>query len=293
MARNPTYTFESYRAVASATRAADLAETTSPFQIEVRFIGGLSNSQKDVFAEAAERWARVIVGDLETAIIRDFSGEVIVDDILIDAEGVFLDGVFGVLGEAGPRVFRPQTALAGAGLPVKAIMRFDKADLGQMEDDGSLLDVITHEMGHCLGVSAFVWSAFGLLKDWPPIVMPGNPTFVGPGAMAEFGLLRGEGQPLPVPVANVGGPGSAGSHWRETVFGNELMSPTIAAAGNPLSRLTAASLGDIGYEVDLDGAEPYELPDLMAIAAAGEGPSQTPRGIVLPTVPSSIPSERP
>ncbi|MFB7172702.1 leishmanolysin-related zinc metalloendopeptidase [Streptomyces sp. NPDC056254] len=295
MARHPTYAFESYKAVASATRAADLAETSSPFQIEVRFIGGLTNSQKDVFAEAAERWARVIVGDLETAIIRDFSGDVIIDDILIDAEGVFLDGVFGVLGEAGPRVFRPQTALAGAGLPAKAVMRFDKADLGQMEDDGSLLDVITHEMGHCLGITGLVWSAFGLLKDFSPLsTLPGNPTFVGPGAMAEFGALMEAGQPLPVPVANVGGAGSAGSHWRETVFRNELMSPTVAAAGNPLSRLTAASLGDIGYEVDLDGAEPYELPDLMAVAAAGgEELPEPPRGIVLPTVPSSIPSERP
>ncbi|WP_405423028.1 leishmanolysin-related zinc metalloendopeptidase [Streptomyces erythrochromogenes] len=287
MARHPTYAFESYKAVASATRAADLAETTSPFQIEVRFVGGLTNNQKDVFAEAAERWARVIVGDLETAIIRDFSGDVIIDDILIDAEGVFLDGLLGVLGEAGPRIFRPQTALAGAGLPAKAIMRFDKADLGQMEDDGSLLDVITHEMGHCLG-SGTVWSAFGLLKDFPGP----NPTFVGPGAMAEFGALMGAGPPQPVPVANVGGPGSAGSHWRERVFRTELMTPTIAAAGNPLSRLTAASLGDIGYEVDLDGAEPYELPDLMAVEAAGEEP-ETLRGIVLPTVPSSIPSERP
>ncbi|MFE7186552.1 leishmanolysin-related zinc metalloendopeptidase [Streptomyces erythrochromogenes] len=287
MARHPTYAFESYKAVASATRAADLAETTSPFQIEVRFVGGLTNNQKDVFAEAAERWARVIVGDLETAIIRDFSGDVIIDDILIDAEGVFLDGLLGVLGEAGPRIFRPQTALAGAGLPAKAIMRFDKADLGQMEDDGSLLDVITHEMGHCLG-SGTVWSAFGLLKDFPGP----NPTFVGPGAMAEFGALMGAGPPQPVPVANVGGPGSAGSHWRERVFRTELMTPTIAAAGNPLSRLTAASLGDIGYEVDLDGAEPYELPDLMAVEAAGEEPEAL-RGIVLPTVPTSIPSERP
>ncbi|OLZ48494.1 peptidase [Streptomyces amritsarensis] len=292
MARNPTYAFESYKAVASATRAAELAETTSPFQIEVRFVGGLSTSQQDVFAAAAERWARVIVGDLETAIVRDFSGEVIVDDILIDAEGASLDGLGGTLGEAGPTVLRPQTALAGAGLPAKAIMRFDKADLGQMEDDGSLLDVITHEMGHCLGISGFIWSTFDLLKDWPPVIRPGNPTFVGPGAMAEFGILRGAGQPLPVPVANVGGPGSAGSHWRERVFGHELMSPNIAAAGNPLSRLTAASLGDIGYEVDLDGAEPYELPDLMAIAAAGEEP-EVRRGVVLPTVPSSIPSERP
>ncbi|MGW7334058.1 leishmanolysin-related zinc metalloendopeptidase [Streptomyces sp. NPDC054840] len=289
MGRRTTYAFETYRAVADAGRAELLAATTSPFQIEVRFIGGLTNGQQDVFAEAAERWASVIVGDLETAVIHDFSGDVVVDDLLIDAEGVPLDGVFGVLGEAGPRIFRPESATTGARLPAKAIMRFDTADLGQMEDEGTLLDVITHEMGHCLGITGLVWDSFGLLKDFPSP----NPTFVGPGAMREFGVLRGSGHPLPVPVANVGGPGSAGSHWRELVFRNELMSPRIADAGNPLSRLTAASLGDIGYQVDLDAAEPYELPDLMAIAAGGGEVSEVSRGVVLPTVPSMIPSERP
>jgi hypothetical protein len=87
------YSFETYRAVAVGVRAAELAETTSPFQIEVRFIGGLTDSRKSVFSQAADRWARVVVGDLETAIIRDFTGEVAIDDLLIDAEGVPIDGL--------------------------------------------------------------------------------------------------------------------------------------------------------------------------------------------------------
>ncbi|MCX4958194.1 leishmanolysin-related zinc metalloendopeptidase [Streptomyces virginiae] len=288
MGRHTTYAFETYRAVADAGRAELLAATTSPFQIEVRFVGGLTSGQRDVFAQAAERWARVIVGDLETAILRDFTGDVVIDDLLIDAEGVVIDGVFGTLGEAGPIRFRRETAATGARLPATGIMRFDKADLGQMEDDGSLLDVITHEMGHVLGIGT-IWDTFGLLKDFPGP----NPTFVGPGAMKEFGTLIGAGQPTPVPVANVGGAGSAGGHWRERVFGNELMSPTIGGPGNPLSRLTVASLGDLGYQVDLDAAEPYALPDPFVIAMAGGGESAPPRGVMLPTVPSSIPADRP
>ena len=58
------------------------------------------------------------------------------------------------------------------------------------------------------------------------------------------------------------------SHWRETVFKNELMSGFIAAPNNPLSRLTVASLQDVGYVVDLGAAE-RRLPNLQALAEAG------------------------
>ncbi|RST06425.1 peptidase [Streptomyces sp. WAC05374] len=290
MGRLTPYAFETYRAVADSGRAAELAETTSPFQIEVRFVRGLTNSQKSVFAEAADRWARVMVGDLETAIIRDFSGEVVVDDLLIDAEGVPIDGVNNnpnTLGEAGPTRLRSSEASSGAGLPVTGIMRFDSADLAAMEGEGTLLDVITHEMGHVLGIGT-VWTDFGLLKDFPGT----DPTFVGPGAMEEFGRLKDRG-PTPVPVANEGGSGSAGGHWRESVFVNELMSPNIEGRDNPLSRLTAASLGDLGYAVDLDAAEDYVLPDLFEIAASGRVLPSVSRHVVLPTIPTRVPAERP
>jgi hypothetical protein len=44
------------------------------------------------------------------------------------------------------------------------------------------------------------------------------------------------------------------------VFGAELMTGFVGAAGNPLSALTAAAMGDLGYQVDLAAAEPYTLP---------------------------------
>ncbi|MFJ1708258.1 leishmanolysin-related zinc metalloendopeptidase [Kitasatospora sp. NPDC088346] len=287
MGKYSTGTHRSYRAVADATRARQLADTTSPFSIEVRFLGGLTNSQEDAFARAADRWANVIVGDLDTAVV----GDDVIDDLLVEAEGVVIDGVGNVLGMAGPTDFRDASAVAGALLPAKGVMRFDSADLAQMETDDTLVDVITHEMGHVLGIGT-VWTDFDLLHG----AGTSNPTFTGPGAAAEFGKLLGAGEAVPVPVANVGGPGSRDSHWRESVFRNELMSPSIAAAGNPLSRLTAASLEDLGYLVDVDAAEPYDLPDLLADASSGA--SLVPEGlvnggIVLPVIPSRTPAGRP
>ncbi|MFD7699576.1 hypothetical protein [Streptomyces caelestis] len=74
------------------------------------------------------------------------------------------------------------------------------------------------------------------------------------------------------------------------------MSPFISGAGDPLSRMTAAGLGDMGYQVDLEGAEPYALPDLLQVA--GEGalvPHTAPLddGLLLPAVPTRLPAATP
>ena len=272
-------------AVADSRRAEVLAATTSPFKIEVRFLGGLSSSQEKAFTAAADRWVRVIVGDLPSVVI---DGEVI-DDLLILAQGRPIDGPGGILGQAGPTHVRPPSAGNAAFLPAKGIMSFDTADLEQMEQDGTLNDVITHEMGHVLGIGS-VWNDKGLLAD----AGTSNPTFLGRAAMDEYRALRSDGTLQPVPVQNTGGPGTADSHWRETVFGNELMSPFIAGPGNPMSRMTVASLGDLGYEVDLEAAEPYQLPDLHALAARGAlvahaAPIDV--GMMLPVIPVALPPE--
>jgi predicted Zn-dependent protease len=115
---------------------------TSPFSIDVRFLGGLSPAQQAAFANAAQRWAQVITGDLPPDIVDGHT----IDDVLIEAEGVPIDGPGRTLGQAGPTHVR-----LGSLLPVKGIMSFDTADLDRMEADGSLTDVILHEMGHVLG----------------------------------------------------------------------------------------------------------------------------------------------
>jgi hypothetical protein len=278
--------FETYQAKADPQIAAELAETTSPFTIEVRFLGGLTERQMDAFKSAADRWSHVIVGDLPSVVV---NGEVI-DDILILAQGAEIDGPGRILGQAGPTHLRPANAGGAAFIPARGKMTFDTADLEQMEEEGTLNDVITHEMGHVIG-GGTIWGHKQLLQG----AGTENPTFEGASAMEEYGTLRGDdGGPTPVPVENTGGVGTRDSHWRESVFRNELMSGFISAAGNPISRVTVGSLQDLGYIVDMDAAESYELPNLLMMAEEGlliahDAPIDL--GIMLPNIPTTLPED--
>lgn len=273
---------ESYWAAEGGPAVSLRAARRSAFKIEVRFLGGLTGRQKTAFKRAANRWTRVIVGDLPSV---EVDGEVI-DDVLILAEGTEIDGPGEILGQAGPSFLRPRSAGASAFLPAKGEMSFDIDDLAEMEREGTLADVITHEMGHVLGIGT-IWSRKRLLKG----ARGRNPTFIGRASMREYQQLRGTNQLKPVPVEATGGAGTRDSHWRETIFARELMSGFVETPGNPLSRLTVASLEDMGYRVDLEAAEPYELPDLFAMAERGElVPHVAPigRGRMLPIVPTVL-----
>ncbi|MEK6261511.1 MAG: leishmanolysin-related zinc metalloendopeptidase [Planctomycetota bacterium] len=259
MAKKAKQKFESYIAHASVKAGASAAAIQSAYKIEVRFLGGLNTAQKNAFKAAADRWSKVIVGDVPSVIV----GGVVIDDLLIEAQGVPIDGPGRILGQAGPTNLRPASAGANAFLPAKGIMSFDTADLAQMQANGTLLDVITHEMGHVIGIGT-IWNLKGLLTGAGTV----NPRFTGTNAKREFGILKGTG-PVVVPVENTGGAGTRDSHWRESVFKNELMSGFIAAPNNPISKLTVASLKDLGYVVNMNGAEPYTLPNLQAIAESG------------------------
>ena len=98
--------YRTYQAKADATRAKELAATTSPFTIDVRFVGGLTATQRTAFTKAADRWTTAIVGDLPSVSV---DGEV-VDDVLILAQGVAIDGPGKILGQAGPTHLRPGSA---------------------------------------------------------------------------------------------------------------------------------------------------------------------------------------
>ena len=64
-----------------------------------------------------------------------------------------------------------------------------------------------------------------------------------------------------VPVENIGGPGTADAHWRESVFDNELMTGFLnSGVANPLSVVSIASLADVGYlRANYAAADPYAL----------------------------------
>ena len=92
MAKKKPAKFESYVAHSSVKASASASAIASAYKIEVRFLGGLTTAQKNAFKSAADRWSKVIVGDVPSVTI---NGEVI-DDILILAKGAPIDGVGGI-----------------------------------------------------------------------------------------------------------------------------------------------------------------------------------------------------
>ena len=179
----------------------------------------------------------------------------------MEFSGASIDGPGGILGQAGPTHVRPHSLL-----PIRGIIEFDRGDLARMETEGSLLNVMVHEIAHILGLGT-IWALKNLLLG----VGTANPRFSGPAAMREFGDLIGATGPVPVPVSNTGGPGTREGHWRESVFGNELMTGYLNTGPNPLSRLTIASLDDLGHTVNYNAADPYSLPNSREIAMMGIG----------------------
>lgn len=274
---------ETYRATADARLAAALG-AAAPFTIDVRFMGGFSPRQMDLFRAAADRWVKVIVGDLPDVVVE---GE-LVDDVLILASAVRFDGPQGMLGLAGPTWLRPATGNPADLLPAKGIMKLDRVDVARLEAAGTLEGLIAHEMGHVLGVGT-IWDDKGLID----VTDPGNPVFMGANAMREYGVLRGTG-PIPVPIENVGGEGTQGLHWRETIFGTELMTGNHDPGPNANSRVTVASLLDCGYGADLRHADPFTLASPRALAEAGRAidrVAQSNGGCFLPTTPARLPVE--
>ena len=51
-------------------------------------------------------------------------------------------------------------------------------------------------------------------------------------------------------------------HWSEVCFEPELMTGTLDAGKNPLSRITLGTLEDMGYAVDYDNADAFGTADL-------------------------------
>jgi len=235
--------------------------STANFDISLRFISGMSDSQARAFVHAKERIEEFVVGDipgqnvsLTAAELAGCGGRGVsqdVDDVLILAEVGPIDGVSNILGQAGPCFVRSTSKL-----PVVGHMMFDSADLDALEAQGRLEYVILHEMMHVIGFGT-IWAELGLLSG----AGTDDPFFTGPAARANLASLNGGSfyTGTPVPVANTGGTGTRDSHWREIVFDHELMTGILDSGVNPLSATTIGSLGDLGYSVDVSRAEPFNL----------------------------------
>ncbi len=258
------------------TLSADVTATVqSDFQIDVRFFGpDMTDSQKTLFTNAAARIRAIVVGAIPAVTYNGvsvsgacgISGLPTLDEtvhgIIIYASVQPIDGASGILAESGPCLLRPGSGF----LPSVAVMLFDSDDLATMQAQGILQDVITHEMLHGVGFGS-IWDLKGLLLAAGTV----NSAFAG--VQARTGCIGDGGAPVcasTVPLENDMIPGTADAHWRESVFGSELMTGFVNFGGMPLSTITIGSLADLGYTVNPLAADPYRVP------------AQTPQSIVPP-----------
>ncbi|MEX0670337.1 MAG: Calx-beta domain-containing protein [Pirellulales bacterium] len=246
------------KATGVATIRNDDADPNNSFQIIVTFPdNSLTAAQKQVFQLAATRWSQIIIGDLPDVT---YQGRTI-DDLEITATSPYIDGPGQILGQAGPRQLRT----TGTKLPYTGVMEFDSADVLRMQNDGTLQGVILHEMGHVLGIGT-LWAFKSLIIN----ENTSDPQYVGTNGLREYRLLAGTPAAAGVPVENTGGQGTAGGHWRDSVFETELMTGYAERPGvaMPISRMTVGSLEDLGYTVNYAAADPYGLRSLQTSQSA-------------------------
>ena len=212
-----------------------------PYPLDISFGAGVTSSQQQLIQSAADRWRRAILSPVPGYCVNGL----LIEGILVSVDAQPLAS--GIEGRSSSTC-RP----ASLGLfPVTAQITFDRNRIAQQEATGHLHYVAGHELCHALGFGQQLWTWKGLVTG-----STGNVVFNGSGAMAEFGRLTNR-PPTPVP-AEEQSPGSGLFHWRETIFGDELMS--TYEPNRALSRVTLASLADLGYIMDLSLGDPYQLP---------------------------------
>ncbi len=232
------------------------------FFIETVFINGEPSPRNLQSVErAVERWRRVIAGQLPPALVianEDVCGPGVpaineaITNVRIYINFDSIDGPGSVLGRAGPCFIR-----TASGLPVVGFVELDTADLANLERNGTLDDVMTHEFGHVLGLQSFSWSRRGLVVNQGGL----DPFFQGAVGREGFAAIGGGSYTgTPVPLENTGGQGTRDSHWRLNVLRRELMVGFAQQGGMPLSRLSVGALADLGYQVRLDDAESFTMP---------------------------------
>ncbi len=258
--------------------------TSQPFVIDLRILSAMKPSTRDAFVVAAQRWMSIIVGDVPDINISKPAGDCgsnspavteFVDDLIIFATVEAIDGPGGVLGSAGPCTIRSPSAL-----PIVGRMRFDNADLDVRETNGQLVDLILHEMGHVLGFGT-VWTNRNVIDGRGTA----DPIFVGTQSLALWPSLTLGYFGRPVPVENGGGSGTADSHWRESIFDAELMTGYIESPGvlMPLSKMTIASMLDLGYAVSYAGADNFAGSLLAILRDLNSVPEKLNEVLVYPT----------
>lgn len=279
---------QTLRAISGPLNPLDINATVlTSYNIVVRFFdaASMTPAQQGLFTAAAQRIMGIVTSDVSDVQFtnQDIStscnvpGQAplteIVDDIVIYATISNIDGPGQILASAGPCFIR--TGATNNKIPVMGVMKFDINDIGTLSGNGSLQEVITHEMMHVLGLGSLWGSSYFNFVNGSGTA---DPQYNAPAAKAACQGVGGvgtcaNGVPLEGPPA---GPGTRESHWRESSLTNELMTGFINTSPNPLSSITIGGLQDMGYTVNAADNDSYNLASIMASMLRAPGGSVAP-----------------
>ena len=257
---------------------------TAQYPLDVQYVVAVSPARHAAVDSAVAKWSRIIYGALPAVAVNVPAGQCFspntpainqtISGVLIFIELDSIDGPGKILGQAGPCYIRNVGRL-----PLVGLIQLDTADLAVIETNGELNEVILHEMGHVLGYGT-IWDSADLNLIVGPAANGGtDPHFIGTQALASFAAMGGANYTggARVPLENTGGVGTEDGHWRESVFHTELMTGFLnGGVANPLSVLTIASMGDMGYTVNYAAADTYS----QTFSLRAPGSSGTPIHLV-------------
>ncbi len=246
------------------------------FDIAVQYVGWTPSSAEEAgVAEAVSRWEAV----LSAGVLDE---DVYINQATLDAnpskpcglidETVDDLHVFVVLESSPTKPWASQHCLVrddAPWFPVAGGVALGPEALEAGEHFDVLVDAVTHEIGHLLGIKAFMWEydADGdgvgerdLLTGMNGVTCPeeGQVTYNGENAVEAWHALGWVGE---LPLEDTGSAGTRCEHIDESTFGPEVMTGFVNyQEPNVISSLSLGLLADLEYSVDFTAAELYELP---------------------------------
>jgi len=202
---------------------------------------------KAAFDYAAIVWESVII---HSPGINTFKISVKIDDALDS------------LGKGGP-------TRTDSGLPSEGQIILNTSNLDYVKSE-SFKAMVVHEVGHTLGMGT-MWGYYGLNAVFGE--------YTGVEALKVYQAWNNDNTLTYVPLEVSGGSGTANSHWRESLFGEEVMTgyQSSSSETTQLSALTVAALMDLGYVVDKSQASSsYHMAGLTPTPALDVLNSTTP-----------------
>jgi hypothetical protein len=222
-------------------------------------------------SQAIGRWNNLLkFDDNLVSQLRTFQGYENWSGITVADVNIFNDAQTGTVASCGPNWFVDIDGGSAPGINTLSFsLNINEAFQTQLTA-AEWVDVMTHELGHALGIGVYWDTSF---SDWGAGGYIGNTLLIDgtyyTNALTAYNNIHTDNSlalTFGIQTETSGGPGTAGGHWEDQCinnqdldninktfagFENELMIGFVIAGGSSvISSLTLGALADFGYVVN-------------------------------------------